>query len=87
MRDPLDPNSYGVQTKQPSGTVDYHAKLTISCDGIYSKFRKELSPTNVPTIGSYFIGLYLKNAELPAKGKGHVLWEDMHSIDIFSVPN
>ena len=86
LRDPLDPNTViGVQTKQPSGTVDYHAKLTISCDGIYSKFRKELSPTNVPTIGSYFIGLYLKNAELPSKGKGHVLLGGHAPALIYSV--
>lgn len=51
----------------------FHASLVFSCDGIYSKFRKELSDDYVPSIGSYFIGLDLVDAELPKKFHGHVI--------------
>ncbi|EMG45685.1 ERG1 Squalene epoxidase ERG1 [Candida maltosa Xu316] len=86
LRDPFDSSIViGVQAKQNDEVVEYHGKLTISCDGIYSKFRKELSPTNVPTIGSYFIGLYLKNAVLPVPGKGHVLLGDHSPVLIYPV--
>lgn len=89
LRDPFDPNIViGVQAKEKDEVVEYHAKLVISCDGIYSKFRKELSQDNVPTIGSYFIGLYLKDAVLPMEGKGHVLLGDHSPVLIYPVsPN
>ncbi|KAI3406790.2 ERG1 [Candida oxycetoniae] len=75
LRDQDDPDTViGVRAKsKQDGVVNYNGKLVISCDGIYSKFRKELSPDNVPVIGSHFVGLYLKNAKLPANNKGHVL--------------
>lgn len=86
LRDEND-TAIGVKAKQRENDeiVEYHGKLIISCDGIYSKFRKELSPDNVPTIGSYFIGLYLKNANLPAKGKGHVLLGEHAPVLIYQV--
>ncbi|KAK6460530.1 squalene monooxygenase [Scheffersomyces coipomensis] len=63
----------------------YYSKLTICCDGIYSKFRKELSPTNIPTIGSYFVGLHLIDAQLPAKHHGHVILGDHAPILIYQI--
>ncbi|EGW30897.1 squalene monooxygenase [Spathaspora passalidarum NRRL Y-27907] len=87
LRDPEDPDIViGVKAKGKDGELqDHHAKLTISCDGIYSKFRKELSPTNVPVIGSYFIGLHLKDAVLPSKNKGHVLLGDHAPVLIYQI--
>lgn len=55
---------------------DYYSQLVIGCDGIYSKLRKELGPKNVPTIGSYFIGLDLYECQFPAKYHGHVILGD-----------
>lgn len=50
-----------------------YSKLVVCCDGIYSKFRKELSSEHVPKIGSYFAGLDLIDAKLPAPNHGHVI--------------
>lgn len=63
----------------------YTASLTICCDGIYSKFRKTLSPTHTPTIGSYFIGLDLEDAKLPAPNNGHVILGDHAPILIYQI--
>ena len=48
-----------------------NAKLTITSDGFFSSFRKDLS-NNVKTITSFFIGLVLKDCELIYPGHGHV---------------
>ena len=55
-------------------TRDYktiHAKLTITSDGFFSSFRKDLS-NNVKTVTSFFIGLLLKDCDLPFPNHGHV---------------
>ncbi len=51
----------------------FKGRLVINCDGIYSKFRRELDQDFIPKIGSYFIGLELKDAKLPKPTYGHVL--------------
>ncbi|KAG7695821.1 hypothetical protein KL933_002594 [Ogataea haglerorum] len=56
-----------------AGKGEYRAKLVICCDGIYSKFRKELYQDKQPEIESYFVGLELEDAELPLKNHGHVI--------------
>ncbi|KAI5960157.1 ERG1 [Candida pseudojiufengensis] len=81
----------GVEVKENKNnttkTKKIYSKLVISCDGIYSKFRKEYSNNN-PSINSYFIGLYLKNAKLPEKNKGHVLLGNHAPVLIYQVsPN
>ena len=49
----------GVSGKlQKDENFQHRAKLVISCDGIYSKFRSALGEDNVPSIGSYFVGLF-----------------------------
>lgn len=64
----------GVVVKNLAGdSQKYTAKCTFACDGIYSKFRREHDKNNTPTVGSYFVGLALDNADLPAPGKGHVI--------------
>lgn len=55
-------------------TRDYksvNAKLTITSDGFFSNFRKDLS-NNVKTVTSFFIGLVLKDCKLPFPNHGHV---------------
>ncbi|GMG19020.1 unnamed protein product [Ambrosiozyma monospora] len=52
---------------------EYKAKITINCDGIFSKFRKELGDDYVTKVGSYFIGLDLVDANLPSPNHGHVI--------------
>ncbi|CDR40481.1 CYFA0S05e01024g1_1 [Cyberlindnera fabianii] len=54
-------------------TKSYTADLTVMCDGIFSKFRRELADDNVPTVKSHFIALKLHNADIPAPNTGHVI--------------
>jgi squalene monooxygenase len=55
-----------------SKPVEFSAKVTIVCDGCFSKFRRELAP-RPPTVRSYFLGLILVDADLPAPRYGHVI--------------
>ncbi|MEC4747047.1 FAD-dependent monooxygenase [Methylomicrobium sp. Wu6] len=48
-----------------------YAPLTITSDGFFSNFREHLS-NNEKTVTSYFIGLILKNCEMPFPKHGHV---------------
>ena len=63
----------------------FNASLVFSCDGIYSKFRKELSKDYIPSIGSYFIGLDLVDANLPAKYHGHVILGNHAPVLIYQI--
>lgn len=63
----------------------FKASLTICCDGIYSKFRKELGEDFVPSVGSYFVGLDLEDADLPAKNHGHVILGKHAPVLIYQV--
>ena len=48
-----------------------HAPLTITSDGFFSNFREDLS-NNEKTVTSYFIGLILKDCDMPFPKHGHV---------------
>ncbi|KAK6202443.1 squalene epoxidase, erosterol biosynthesis [Scheffersomyces amazonensis] len=87
LRNDEDTNTVvGIKVKEEGEIFNnYYGKVTICCDGIYSKFRKELSPTNVPVIGSYFVGLQLDDVELPAKYHGHVILGDHAPILIYQI--
>ena len=54
-----------------SETKSIHAPLTITSDGFFSNFREDLS-NNEKTVTSYFIGLILKDCEMPFPKHGHV---------------
>lgn len=60
------------------GKVDFKAHLTFVCDGIFSRFRRELHPEHVPTVDSSFIGMSLWNAKNPAPMHGHVILGTNH---------
>lgn len=76
----------GVVVKAPSGDFKtYTASVTIACDGIYSKFRKEHAINNVPSVGSYFVALALENCELPVLNRGHVIMGDHAPVLIYRV--
>lgn len=69
-----DTGVHGVNVKLPTEEKkEYRAALTVVCDGIFSKYRKTLSEAHVPTVGSHFIALKLKNADMPVKFTGHVI--------------
>ena len=48
-----------------------HAPLTITSDGFFSNFREELT-NNEKSVTSYFIGLILKDCDMPFPKHGHV---------------
>ncbi|CAO3647643.1 unnamed protein product [Cunninghamella echinulata] len=50
----------------------FFAPLTIVADGLFSKFRKELT-TKTPDIRSYFVGFVMKDVPLPMPQHGHVI--------------
>lgn len=75
----------GVRVKEREGTFEYNAKLTISCDGIYSKFRKETHPDNTPSVESYFVGLELIDAKLPSPNHGHVFLGDHAPVLVYQI--
>ncbi|MFT4646692.1 MAG: squalene monooxygenase, partial [Planctomycetota bacterium] len=50
---------------------DVDAKLTIASDGFYSRLRKTLSDNEV-SITSHFIGVLMKNVDLPFPNHGHL---------------
>ncbi|AMD22802.1 HHR033Cp [Eremothecium sinecaudum] len=60
------------------GKVDFKAHITFICDGIFSKFRKELSPEHVTSVSSSFVGMSLIHADLPSKNHGHVILGQDH---------
>lgn len=64
---------HGVVVKRDGDVSEYTADLTVMCDGIFSKFRKVLSPDNTPTVESHFVALKLENAVLPVPNTGHVI--------------
>lgn len=87
VRDEHDLNIVrGVSVKSASGDISiYTASVTIACDGIYSKFRKEHAADNIPVIGSYFVGLSLEDAELPSPNRGHVIIGNHAPVLIYRV--
>ncbi|CDO96104.1 unnamed protein product [Kluyveromyces dobzhanskii CBS 2104] len=69
----------GARVEIPGrGKEEFKAHLTFVCDGIFSRFRKELSADHVPTVGSSFVGMSLFNADVPSKNHGHVILGTSH---------
>ncbi|KAI8079955.1 squalene epoxidase-domain-containing protein [Halteromyces radiatus] len=50
----------------------FYAPLTIVADGLFSKFRKEMT-TKTPDVRSYFVGFVMKDVPLPMPEHGHVI--------------
>lgn len=59
------------QRKDDNSIKYIHARLTVICDGGFSKFRNELNDSKRQVKG-YMIGLLLKNCKLPYPNHGHV---------------
>ncbi|MDB5281255.1 MAG: squalene monooxygenase [Bacteroidota bacterium] len=59
-------------SKQDDQVHVIEAGLTVVCDGMFSIFRKKLSSGD-KKISSYFLGMVLKNCDLPFKNHGHVI--------------
>eukprot|EP01095_Lingulamoeba_sp_RSL-Kostka_P012983 TRINITY_DN5255_c0_g3_i1.p1 TRINITY_DN5255_c0_g3~~TRINITY_DN5255_c0_g3_i1.p1 ORF type:complete len:637 (-),score=211.54 TRINITY_DN5255_c0_g3_i1:18-1928(-) len=65
----------GVNYKQDGIKKQAYAPLVIGCDGIQSKFRKVTYKKNLKA-NSSFVGLVLKDVELPYPDRGHVILVD-----------
>ncbi|AET40424.1 squalene monooxygenase Ecym_6016 [Eremothecium cymbalariae DBVPG len=64
----------GVKVDVPTrGKQEFRAHITFACDGIFSKFRRELSKSHVPQVWSSFVGMSLYHTDLPKKHYGHVI--------------
>ncbi|KAI8070026.1 squalene epoxidase-domain-containing protein [Gongronella butleri] len=63
----------GVVTQRKGANDEkYYAPLTLVADGIFSKFRKELT-TKATDVRSHFVGLVMQDAPLPLPKHGHVV--------------
>ena len=60
------------------------AHLTIVCDGMYSNLRSKLSTPQIEA-PSYFVGLILKKATLPAPSHGHVVLGDPSPVLFYPI--
>ncbi len=60
------------------------ATLTIVCDGIFSTFRNTLSVPNKSVTG-FFLGLILKDCQLPYPNHGHVIIAESSPILMYPV--
>lgn len=69
----------GIRTKTKAGeTHAYFAPLTVVADGTTSKFRKEFT-SRTPIVKSHFVGLVLKDADMPHPNCGHVVLGSQHA--------
>lgn len=66
----------GVSYKQSSQVETIYAPLTVVCDGIFSKFRKEYLKKSIPVAKSSFVGFVVSDLILPFPNKGHVFLND-----------
>ena len=62
----------GVRYKIDGEDVVSRASLTVVCDGMYSSLRSKLSKPDLK-FPSFFVGLLLKDVELPHPNYGHVI--------------
>jgi len=75
----------GVQYEDEAGAVHTEkALLTIACDGSASRFREKIS-NNRNKINGYFVGLVLKDAELPYAGHGHVIVAEPAPVLVYPI--
>ncbi|XP_028801442.1 squalene monooxygenase [Neltuma alba] len=75
----------GVYYKTKSGNeLMAKAPLTIVCDGCFSNLRRSLCNPKVE-VPSHFVGLVLKNCELPYANHGHVILGDPSPILFYPI--
>jgi squalene monooxygenase len=64
----------GVKYKAADSSIrEARAHLTVVCDGMYSNFRKPLTKSADVHHPSFFVGLLLRNVQLPYANHGHVV--------------
>ncbi|KAA8496017.1 Squalene monooxygenase [Porphyridium purpureum] len=61
------------------------AKLTIACDGCSSRLRKQVNPAAEYDVFSQFVGLVLKNVDMPFPKHGHVILGDRAPVLFYQI--
>ncbi|KAI6672063.1 hypothetical protein NL676_006948 [Syzygium grande] len=75
----------GVNYKTRTGEASTaYACLTVVCDGCYSNLRRSLCNPKVD-VPSCFVGLVLKNCQLPFENHGHVILADPPPILFYPI--
>ncbi|XP_056176592.1 squalene monooxygenase SE1-like [Syzygium oleosum] len=75
----------GVNYKTRTGEASTaYACLTVVCDGCYSNLRRSLCNPKVD-VPSCFVGLVLKNCQLPFENHGHVILADPSPILFYPI--
>ncbi|KAG0162978.1 Squalene epoxidase [Apophysomyces sp. BC1034] len=73
LKDEDNDQVIGVIAQTKGGQNEkYYAPLTLVADGLFSKFRKELT-TKLPDVRSHFVGFVMKDLQLPLPHHGHVV--------------
>ncbi|KAK9469285.1 squalene epoxidase-domain-containing protein [Lipomyces arxii] len=62
----------------------YSGSLIVVCDGTFSKFRKDFI-TKPVKVKSHFVGLILKDTDLPSPNHGHVILGDNPPILVYQI--
>lgn len=73
-----------VYENEAGESFNLQADLTIACDGSASKFREVISKNNLKVNG-YFVGIVLKNTELPYNQHGHVIVADPAPVLVYPI--
>ncbi|ODQ52171.1 SE-domain-containing protein [Saitoella complicata NRRL Y-17804] len=76
----------GITCTVKSTTTPQHhfAPLTLIADGCFSKFRSKYIPKQ-PAVRSHFVGLVLKDADLPAPNHGHVILGNNPPVLVYQI--
>ena len=75
----------GVRTRTKDGKlVNYFAPLTVVADGTTSKFRKGFT-SREPIVKSHFVGMVLKDADMPNQYCGHVVLGDHAPVLLYQI--
>ncbi|KAG5625316.1 hypothetical protein H5410_010534 [Solanum commersonii] len=74
----------GVKYKTKEGELSAYAPLTIVCDGSFSNLRRSLCNSKV-NISSSFVGLILKNCQLPHENHSVLILSDTSPMSIYPI--
>lgn len=85
LKDEKQDKVIGVRTKDSNGLIkEFKSSITVIADGTTSKFRKEFIPVK-PVVKSQFVGLVLKDADIPNPYHGHVILGDHAPVLIYQI--
>ncbi|KAI8377498.1 squalene epoxidase-domain-containing protein [Radiomyces spectabilis] len=72
-----------AQTKD-NEEVRYYAPLVIVADGLFSKFRKDVT-VRTPDVRSHFVGFVMKDLDIPFPERGHVILASVAPILMYQI--